>query len=376
MADESPIKVYIANLGKYNEGINQGGWLGLPATNHQIAEFLRDTVGVNERYEEYAIHDYDLSNLPEELRSYHISEYDSLDNLNMFAAELENRSKFEQKAIGAYFENEQSLEGDELLNLAAQADEIPLFTYDYDNAYTVSAAHFGETNVEWNTAERNYAFHALENYYPELNDALMSSDTHGCFDYEAWGKAEAKDNNVTLYDDCFYEGLTDGPDLDYYSHEELEARSLMYIEGDYFVHAQEFEAQYKKDFLEYPRVLPNYSILKQTPDHNLTLAFDSMQMEPSYIVSSNFNLPPAQRYDNALDALKAYNKAEMAQIYRSPVLNQDKSLVENEKIAAPKQDKPTKRPSPAELGKRATERANAANASREVPTQAVNKHVR
>ena len=50
------MRVYIANLGKYNEGELVGAWFTPPVDYDEMAE----RIGLNERYEEYAIHDYEL----------------------------------------------------------------------------------------------------------------------------------------------------------------------------------------------------------------------------------------------------------------------------------------------------------------------------
>lgn len=50
------MRVYIANLGKYLEGESIGEWFTLPV----VFEDVQERIGLNERYEEYAIHDYEL----------------------------------------------------------------------------------------------------------------------------------------------------------------------------------------------------------------------------------------------------------------------------------------------------------------------------
>lgn len=64
------MSVYIANLGKYNEGILQGAWFNLPVN----IEDVREQIGLDDQYDEYAIHDYELP--------FDISEYVALDELN------------------------------------------------------------------------------------------------------------------------------------------------------------------------------------------------------------------------------------------------------------------------------------------------------
>lgn len=63
--------VYIANLGKYNEGELVGAWFRFPLNEEEIAE----RIGLNAEYEEYAVHDTD--NFPME-----VSEYTSIEELN------------------------------------------------------------------------------------------------------------------------------------------------------------------------------------------------------------------------------------------------------------------------------------------------------
>ena len=72
------MQVYIANLGKYNEGELVGDWFSFPLDEEVIAE----RIGLNAEYEEYAIHDTD--NFPME-----ISEYISIEELNRIYEQLE-----------------------------------------------------------------------------------------------------------------------------------------------------------------------------------------------------------------------------------------------------------------------------------------------
>ena len=66
--------VYIANLGKYNEGYLVGAWFTFPIDEEDVKE----KIGLNEQYEEYAIHDTD--NFP-----IAIGEYVSIEELNEIA---------------------------------------------------------------------------------------------------------------------------------------------------------------------------------------------------------------------------------------------------------------------------------------------------
>ncbi|MFU1875674.1 antirestriction protein ArdA, partial [Enterococcus faecium] len=50
------MQVYIANLGKCNEGELVGAWFQPPIDEEEVAE----RIGLNDEYEEFAIHDYEL----------------------------------------------------------------------------------------------------------------------------------------------------------------------------------------------------------------------------------------------------------------------------------------------------------------------------
>ena len=50
------MQVYIANLGKYNEGELIGAWFSFPIDFEEVKE----KIGLNAEYEEYAIHDQEL----------------------------------------------------------------------------------------------------------------------------------------------------------------------------------------------------------------------------------------------------------------------------------------------------------------------------
>lgn len=57
------MQVYISNLGKYKEGELVGYWFIPPIDLEEVKE----RIGLNSEYEEYAIHDYEL---PFEINEY------------------------------------------------------------------------------------------------------------------------------------------------------------------------------------------------------------------------------------------------------------------------------------------------------------------
>lgn len=95
---EFETSLYIANLGKYNEGFGIGKWITLPFTKEQFEQLLKDIQIDDEYYTEFAIHDYETE-LP-----IRFDEYDNVNDINNFIVELSNMSEHNQKAVLAYLE--------------------------------------------------------------------------------------------------------------------------------------------------------------------------------------------------------------------------------------------------------------------------------
>lgn len=99
------LKVFITNLGKYNEGELVGKWVELPVYDDELAEILdeiqicHDDVkyynSVGSPYEEIFITDYECDDIPD----LKIDEYASIDELNELEEDLESLSEDEIDAI-------------------------------------------------------------------------------------------------------------------------------------------------------------------------------------------------------------------------------------------------------------------------------------
>ena len=69
------MKIYLTNLGKYNEGQLVGEWVELPVSQEELKEVF-ERIGIDgKEYEEYFITDYECD-------FYQIGEYENLDTLN------------------------------------------------------------------------------------------------------------------------------------------------------------------------------------------------------------------------------------------------------------------------------------------------------
>lgn len=92
------LNIYIANLGKYNEGELVGRWVKLPCED--LDEVL-EQIGViqGSPYEEYAIHDYES-----DIEGLEINEYKDIYELNELAEQLDNLADYEKEHLEAYIE--------------------------------------------------------------------------------------------------------------------------------------------------------------------------------------------------------------------------------------------------------------------------------
>ena len=114
------LKIYIANLGKYNEGELVGKWVELPCEN--LAEVLKEIEVVDgTHYEEYAIHDYES-----DIDGLQIGEYDNIFDLNEIAEKLNELSDYDKKWLEAYLEASE----EDLLTALEQFEEDSTFYQD------------------------------------------------------------------------------------------------------------------------------------------------------------------------------------------------------------------------------------------------------
>ena len=94
------IKLYIANLGKYNEGELVGKWISLPMDMDNFKENFLPSIQIDgQKYEEIAIHDYES-----DIEGLTIGEYDNIEELNDMAEAYDNLDEYDQKVVNAVIE--------------------------------------------------------------------------------------------------------------------------------------------------------------------------------------------------------------------------------------------------------------------------------
>ena len=118
------MKIFITNLGRYNEGYLVGKWVKLPVCEDVLDKVLKE-IGIDEYYEEYFITDYEneIIGIGDV-----ISEYSSVQALNELAQRLEDLSDDEADKLGAVLEYEACRSVSEVLELLDKLDEFDLLT--------------------------------------------------------------------------------------------------------------------------------------------------------------------------------------------------------------------------------------------------------
>lgn len=146
--------VCVGNYGYYNEGELHDTWMRLPMDPDKIEPWLRSHGLFDEEHEEIYISDYDA--LPFRCPEV-FDEYAHLDELNVLAMQLALLPDGALEHIDAAVEYGEPLNRlDELMNLVAQADDLPVYDYEYDEMHVEDQWH--ETCLERSTPEENYAY--------------------------------------------------------------------------------------------------------------------------------------------------------------------------------------------------------------------------
>lgn len=115
------VKLYVANLAKYNEGKLVGEWLTLPMSREELEERLQ---GILVEDEEYAIHDYEAP--------IHIGEYDHVSRINDTATVI---ARYDSRVVVALSECLDNV--DEVVRLLESGDYSVYF--DVGNLCDVAA---------------------------------------------------------------------------------------------------------------------------------------------------------------------------------------------------------------------------------------------
>ena len=192
-------KVYIMNLGKYNEGSLVGEWLELPASEEEIKETL-DNISINDLYEEYIIADYENN------FNFKISEYSNIEELDQVAEYLESLDEYEQQQVNALLDGGY-IDYKNLVN-----EDIELDNYIF-------------VELDQNTIlsdESNLAYSLIDTFYN--GDLSQIQDIENYFDYEKFA------NDLYFNFDVIVDGM-DKEDIEELEKLSKEEFANWYIEG-------------------------------------------------------------------------------------------------------------------------------------------------
>lgn len=97
------VKIFLTNLGKYNEGELVGKWVEMPIDEDELEEVL-ESIGIDEEYEEFFITDYEAP--------FKICEYDSIESINKKIEAYENALEevYDEDALQALLDEGYSLD--------------------------------------------------------------------------------------------------------------------------------------------------------------------------------------------------------------------------------------------------------------------------
>ena len=153
------LKIFITNLGRYNEGYLMGEWVKLPVPADKLDEVLA-RIGINGEYEEYFITDYEAP-----FANLNLSEYASIAELNEFARRLDEVEEWDNDKLCAVLEMESPTGISGILDIIEHLDDFELLIGVEDDQ-------------------------GLGEYYAEELCTLSAVPEHlrTYFDYEAYGR--------------------------------------------------------------------------------------------------------------------------------------------------------------------------------------------
>ena len=163
------MRIYIANLGKYNEGELVGAWFTPPVDYDEMAE----RIGLNDRYEEYAIHDYELP--------FEIDEYTPIEEVNRLCEMVEDLPEYIQEELSelqSYFGSiEELCEHEDDIICHSGCDDMA----DVARCYLEESGQLGELPAHL----QNYIDYAAYGRDMELDGTFIVTN-HGVYEIIRW----------------------------------------------------------------------------------------------------------------------------------------------------------------------------------------------
>lgn len=129
------LKIFLTNLGKYNEGHLIGEWVSLPINNDKLEE-VKKRIGINKYYEEIFITDYEC-----DIDGVEVNEFDNIEELNEMAKTLKELDETDKEIIGAIMSRGYSI--NEAID---KKDDVMIF-YDCNDMEDVAIQYCEECGI-------------------------------------------------------------------------------------------------------------------------------------------------------------------------------------------------------------------------------------
>ena len=114
------IKIFLTNLGRYNEGVLIGEWVKLPVDESELDAVMK-RIGIRNGYEEYFITDFESS-----ISNLNIGEYIPVGTVNELAQQLEDLGDWEYEKLCAVIEAESPSSVQAILALIQELENFDL----------------------------------------------------------------------------------------------------------------------------------------------------------------------------------------------------------------------------------------------------------
>lgn len=215
--------VCIGNYGYYAEGELRDQYIALPASRAELGDFLEKSGLRDPMHEEIYASDYESE--PFGLRSL-FGECANIDQLNLLASQLVEVDESDIEAVQNYLDcgGVEPTSILELMNMLEQADDLPVYRYDYTGMDTKDS--WGRTGLERLAPQESLGFTLAESN-PMLMDVLNSDPClMSAFDFERYGEM-LEEQGLVAGKEFYVDVNCDGPQLDAYG--------LDYFEEEYGV---------------------------------------------------------------------------------------------------------------------------------------------
>ena len=114
------IKIFLTNLGRYNECVLMWEWVKLPVATDELEAVLK-RIGIRKGYEEYFITDYESS-----IANLQIDEYASVSEVNELATRMDELNDWDYEKLCAVIEAESPTSVKAILALLNELDGFDL----------------------------------------------------------------------------------------------------------------------------------------------------------------------------------------------------------------------------------------------------------